>query len=366
MTSSEYVEQAKTSSSWSVCQRPVRVLCNGGVHHVRCGTRQKVKCESCAQTAYRDYKRLLLEGCRDLAEVGDCVFFLMTLTAPSFGKVHFVPKKPEQVRRCACGAYHDMAKDAGLRGVPVDIDSYDYEKVIAWNYHIGKLWNATNVRLSKLLPGMDYVKVSEWQMRGSLHLHVILRISRQEWLVQAAHARATGQSFEEVITSVVADIAVDNNWRWGYKALDVRQIKTGEDKTKAAHYLAKALQYVTKDVTHDQEHPVRPEAREHFERLDCFARDMECDYCEGGAYACGRLCHRRWGARSSTMSKSRGGKKRRGWCKLRRMDLKVHRRWYAKTMSCVEQARHYLEQVVNAEDMEAFAMSCVGGEVMLL
>lgn len=59
-----------------------------------CGTRRETQCESRAQTAYREYKRLLLERCKDLVNEGDCVFFLMTFTAPSFGKVHYVPKKP--------------------------------------------------------------------------------------------------------------------------------------------------------------------------------------------------------------------------------------------------------------------------------
>lgn len=51
-----------------------------------CGTRREAQCESCIQTVYREYKHLLLEGCKDLVNEGDCVFFLMTFTAPSFGK----------------------------------------------------------------------------------------------------------------------------------------------------------------------------------------------------------------------------------------------------------------------------------------
>lgn len=33
-------------------------------------------------------------------------------------------KQPGQVRKCAYGEYHDGDKGAGLRGVPVDMDSY--------------------------------------------------------------------------------------------------------------------------------------------------------------------------------------------------------------------------------------------------
>ena len=180
---------------------------------------------------------------------------------------------------------------------------------------------------------------------------VILRISRKEWLAQVANADVHGHGLEETIAAVVADIAVENKWCWGDKALDVRQIKTGEDQTKAAHYLAKALQYVTKDVMHDREHPMRPEAREHFERLDCAARDMVCD--------------RRWGARSSTMSKSREGKKRRGWCKLCRMDLQAGRRWYAQMMERSELAKRHLKEVVAGEESCSTAEQA-SSEVMLL
>lgn len=64
---------------------------------------------------------------------------------------------------------------------------------------------------------------------GSLHLHIILRITRQEWLAKSVRVQAVGRSFEDAIASVVAHIAVENNWWWGDKALDVRQIKIGED-----------------------------------------------------------------------------------------------------------------------------------------
>lgn len=70
---------------------------------------------------------------------------------------------------------------------------------------------------------------------GSLHLHLILRITRQEWLAKSACAQAVGCSFEDTIASVVADIAVENNWWWGDKVLDVRQIKTGEDTRRKRH-----------------------------------------------------------------------------------------------------------------------------------
>lgn len=58
--------------------------------------------------------------------------YLLTLTAPTFRRVHRVPRdggKPPA--RCGCGAFH-TARYAGLRGVPLDPASYDYAGQVAW------------------------------------------------------------------------------------------------------------------------------------------------------------------------------------------------------------------------------------------
>ncbi|WP_336620636.1 replication initiator [Corynebacterium sp. UMB9976] len=347
------------------CSRPVRVIDKDGrVQHVRCGSRRKKQCESCSYLAQGDYRRLLKAGYEELeSSVGEYAFYLLTLTAPSFGAVHRVPKQGRSEVRCRCGKFHHADKDRGLRGVAVDLDSYRFDVAVQWNHNVGRLWNATNTRLKKLLPTMDYVKVSEWQLRGALHLHVILRIPRCDWHALVTAPGSHGGDVTQLIRQQVSDVVVDNRWRWGAKALDIREIKTGEDRKKAARYLAKALAYVTKDVSEDGEWARDWRAREHFDRLDGAARDMNCGQCSGGAMACGRLCHRRWGARSSTMSKSRGGVHRRGWCDLRKMDLVRTRREFAEKMTLLEQAQEQLDAVLRAESGGLWRMRSVDERV---
>lgn len=325
------------------CQHPVRVMdSDGNVQYARCGNRRKAKCESCSYLAQGDYRKILKAGYDELEEAIDqYAFFLMTLTAPSFGAVHRVPKKGRSKVRCQCGCYHSAEKDEHLRGVAVDFDSYRFDEVVQWNNHVGKLWNATNTKLKKLLPTMDYIKVAEWQKRGALHLHVILRIPRADWHEALVHSKEHQCSLVDDIQELVRTVVVEDRWIWGQKALDIREIKTASDRKQAARYLAKALGYVTKDLAEDAPHRSR-EITEHFRRLDEAARDMACDCCEGGAFSCGRLCHRRWGARSSTMSKSRGGAARRGWCSLRRCDLVDRRREFARWAAARDRAEESL------------------------
>lgn len=333
------------------CSRPVRVVGKDGqVQYVRCGSRRKKQCESCSHLAQGDYRRLLKAGYEELgSSIDEYAFYLLTLTAPSFGAVHRVPKHGRSEVRCRCGKFHRADIDGPLRGVAVDLDSYRFDAAVQWNHNVGRLWNATNTRLKKRLPTLDYVKVSEWQLRGALHLHVILRIPRRDWQLLVARLGSDEGGLEALVRKEVSDVVVDHQWRWGTKALDIRKIRTGEDRKKAARYLAKALAYVTKDVAEDGEWARDWRAREHFDRLDCAARDMECDQCDGGSAACGRLCHRRWGARSSTMSKSRGGNDRRGWCDLRKMDLVIARRRFAAKMARLEEAEDRLNSVLRDE-----------------
>ena len=76
-------------------------------------------------------------------------FYLLTLTVPSFGQLHRVPRsETSTVPRCACGAVHTLA-DAGLRGVPLDPSSYDYDGQVAWNRDSGLLWDRTRRRRLK-------------------------------------------------------------------------------------------------------------------------------------------------------------------------------------------------------------------------
>lgn len=157
-----------------LCSRPLFMLNveTGESVNVRCGTRSEKKCPGCAWIYKKDTAKILRSG---LLDDGACRYFFLTLTAPSFGATHNAPKRGER-KKCRCGAWHDAEKDIDLRGVPLDCDKYDYFGQAYFNYQIGRLWNTTLTLLRKKFPDLCFAKVYEWQQRGALHVHVILRI----------------------------------------------------------------------------------------------------------------------------------------------------------------------------------------------
>lgn len=144
------------------CERPILVIDreSGETVKVRCGTRRAAECVSCAALYSGDASAILRAGALD-AEPGT-VIVMLTLTAPSFGAVHRVPKEASprlradaqaawQARagrtKCRCGQAHAVGDR--LAGVALDVDSYDYEGQAAWNAGFGRLWNRTATRLTR-------------------------------------------------------------------------------------------------------------------------------------------------------------------------------------------------------------------------
>lgn len=95
------------------CEHPITVVddATGEIQSVRCGSRLKRVCKSCSALAKKDYQKLIQGGFTDV-DTSKFVFYVLTLTAPSFGKTHFVPKVGRPLLRCACGRRHDPVSDA--------------------------------------------------------------------------------------------------------------------------------------------------------------------------------------------------------------------------------------------------------------
>jgi hypothetical protein len=155
--------------------RPFKLLTGD---YVRCGSRIKSRCAPCAELYRSDWAAIARSGIFD-GPVADFKFYLLTLTAPSFGRVHRVPRSAEKVQKCGCGELHTVA-DAPLRGVPLDASTYDYAGQVAWNRDSGVLWDRTRKRLRDRWDSLEYFQVREWQDRGVLHLHLLVRIARFE------------------------------------------------------------------------------------------------------------------------------------------------------------------------------------------
>jgi hypothetical protein len=201
------------------------------------------------------------------ATVRDHPRVFATLTAPSFGPVH---NRPDHGGTCRCGTPH--APDAPELGTALAPDTYDYAGAVLFNNHAGQLWQRFTTRLRRELAAraglprreladhlhVSYGKVAEFQKRGALHFHAVIRLDGPDGPGTPPPAWATVDLLTDAIraaaahsyTSVSVPAAADQparTFRWG-RQLDVRPVKAfgdGSDVTEqaVASYVAK---YATK------------------------------------------------------------------------------------------------------------------------
>jgi hypothetical protein len=181
----------------------------GGVLHVACGNRRESRCPSCSAVYKRDARQLVRaglvggKGVPDSVAEHPCVF--ATFTAPSFGPVHarrerggkVLPGRPRRDankrvcphgRDISCPARH--SPDDPRLGRPMCPDCYDYERSVVFNAGAGKLWQrfltylprhlarqaGVRVKDARELVKVRFVKVSEYQARGVVHFHAVIRL----------------------------------------------------------------------------------------------------------------------------------------------------------------------------------------------
>jgi hypothetical protein len=247
----------------------------GGRLRIACGNRRASRCPACAWTYAGDTYHLIRAGL-----VGDTrheipstirhrprVF--ATLTAPSFGPVHNHPTHGA----CRCGIAH--RDDDPALGTPLDPDSYDYAGAVLFNNHAGELWHRFVNRLRREIAAqvgitqkafkesarLSYGKVAEFQKRGAVHFHAVIRLdgpdgpdteppswASTELLTRAIRAAAAHPYVTAEVPSRAA-AGFPDGWklRWG-RQLDIRPIKAFGDDSEiteqaVASYVAK---YATK------------------------------------------------------------------------------------------------------------------------
>lgn len=173
-----------------------------GVLYVACKNRRASVCPGCTATYRADMYQLIKAGMLGGKGVPDtvtnhpCLF--LTLTAPSFGLVHTAsrPGKPRPCtpRRNATRCPHGVALACWLThssddehvGQPLCRDCYDYDRQAVWNLHAGELWRRTTITLNRRLTAhaqrlgarlrLSYAKVAEYQARGAVHFHALIRL----------------------------------------------------------------------------------------------------------------------------------------------------------------------------------------------
>ncbi len=176
---------------------------------VACGNRREAICPSCSATYKSDARQLVkagLAGGKGVPETitaHPCVF--ATLTAPSFGPVHARrmrgktvlpcrPRRDAKARRCphgrdiSCPTRH--VEDDPRLGRPICPDCYDYETAVLFNAYAADLWRRFTTYLPRHLARLAgitqkmlrsqvrvrFVKVAEYQARGVVHFHAVIRL----------------------------------------------------------------------------------------------------------------------------------------------------------------------------------------------
>lgn len=187
-------------SSYSSRQEP------GGVTYLPCGNRRAAWCLPCSRRYAGDVYQLIRAGIAGgktvPAQVAENPLVFVTLTAPSFGKVHtrthtgachpgrqgWTPTLCPHGRPRTCTARH--SGEDPLLGQALCGDCYDYASQVIWHYWVPKLWGRFTVALRRAVAHefgvsatrvhevatVQFVKVAEDQERAAVHYHALIRL----------------------------------------------------------------------------------------------------------------------------------------------------------------------------------------------
>ncbi|MFC7306061.1 replication initiator [Streptomyces monticola] len=236
---------------------------------VACNNRRASRCPSCARLYAGDTYQLIRAGVvggkNTPEQVRTHPRVFATLTAPSFGPVHGTIWRGAP--GCACGTHHHDTDPA--LGAPVNPRRYDYTGAILFNAQAGQLWDRFTTYLRRYLArlvGMtqkamgeelrvSFAKVAEYQKRGVVHYHAIIRLDGPDggttpppaYATAAVLSKAIKLAARHVILTVHAEALGERTLKWG-RQVDVRQITPDDGKGRltaeaVAGYIAK---YATK------------------------------------------------------------------------------------------------------------------------
>ncbi|WP_439811667.1 replication initiator [Streptomyces sp. P9-2] len=251
---------------------------------VRCNNRRATRCAACAETYRRDTYHLITAGLRGGKGTPERVAthprVFATFTAPSFGPVH---NRPSSGRPCRCGIRHDD-QDPAL-GTPLDPDAYDYEAAVLWNAHAGALWRRFSIYLRREVAKragltqralrdharVSFAKVAEYQKRGAVHFHAVIRLDGPEGGETAPPIWATAELLTDAIRAAATAARVEgpevdgrpHGFVFG-RQLDVRPIRSadfddGQELTEraVASYVAKYATKGAETATGTLDRPLR-------------------------------------------------------------------------------------------------------------
>ncbi|GAA2607698.1 replication initiator [Actinomadura fulvescens] len=258
-----------------------------GALPIACKTRRASRCPACAETYRADTYQLIRAGLVGGKNVPDTVTThpaaFVTLTAPSFGPVHTRRVKdgrllPCHARRDAQPCPHGVKSSCTVRhgaddprlGEPLCGDCYDYTGSVLFNALAPELWRRFTLALRRYLARaaglthkelretltVSFAKVAEYQRRGVVHFHAVIRFDGPTGPSSTPPAWATSGLLDDAVRHAAAAVSVASpdapdvparTLAWGDQ-VDVRAI-TGSaasgdlTETAVAGYIAK---YATK------------------------------------------------------------------------------------------------------------------------
>ncbi|MGW0996535.1 replication initiator [Streptomyces sp. NPDC002523] len=251
---------------------------------VRCNNRRATRCVACAETYRRDTYHLITAGLRGGKGIPERVAthprVFATFTAPGFGAVH---NRRSDRRNCRCGVQHEEG-DAVV-GTPLDLETYDYEAAVLWNAHAGALWRRFSIYLRREVAKragltqrafrdharVSFAKVAEYQKRGAVHFHAVIRIDGPEGGDCPPPAWATAELLTDAVQAAATTARVDGPvigeraHAFGFgRQLDVRTIRSadfdgGQELTEraVAAYIAKYATKGAEAATGTLDRPIR-------------------------------------------------------------------------------------------------------------
>lgn len=284
-----------------------------GMLYRPCGNRRADVCPACSRVYARDTFAMIrsgLLGGKTVPEaVGKNPLVFATLTAPSFGHVHGIRSKDgdktggmcrpfdrnkvcEHGRSMSCMRKH-TENDPAV-GSPLCWDCYDWTCAVVWQWHAPELWRRFTIALRRAVAAhlgktdaelrqvasVQYAKVGEYQSRGLIHFHALIRLDGPDG--PGTSAPLNGVTLAGLVEKAARDVVVKappvdgadvpRELAFGSQ-LDARTVRTGLPGTlfKDAHssdtlvpeqvaaYLAK---YATKSTDVD---PASP--RPHLSRM---------------------------------------------------------------------------------------------------
>ena len=259
--------QAEQDTKW--CSHPRK----SGDRFIRCRSRDYSYCPSCAALDAASVRRIIESG---FTADGTHTYWFVTLTAPSFAN----------------------AKD-------------QYARLVMWNHNVGELWKHTVKYVNKVLHDVEYARVVEFQRRGAVHIHAIVRVG-DNGKTDVEKALRRMRTYKVTVDSV--------DYKWG-RVYDVQQIDasqledTGDYATKTyPQSLSYVVGYNIKQLGRSIVTQLEPEQRAHCAKLSQAAVQLGMS----------SKCVRAYGFGGHQFSKSRG------WSQLTKTAIADERRQWAE------------------------------------